>query len=338
MANTSELKIFNNKSAMIAGWYWLLPTKTLRKGKIKPVRFYGRELVVFRGEDGAVRAMDAYCPHMGAHLGEGNVVGNEIACMFHGWKFNDSGECTDIPCLDKPINVTPIKTYTVIEKYDLIWVWTGSEEPVAFPEVPDLEGQEVEVMAGRPFIKNCHPNVMMINAIDAQHFNTVHPMVKKLAGGANLVAETRSPHQIEFKNINPVQDNGGILNRLLKPFYEGALTYWLSYWFGTIGTVTIGPDFFHFHIMFALRPTVDGKAEGRTILITKKRDGFLGKAFNKVILSVTKVVGDYFARGDTQIFKTIKFQMDYPIAQDQPIIKFIQHAEKQTLATNWQGS
>ena len=79
-----------------------------------------------------------------------------------------------------------------IEKYNLIWIWTGEGEPAPFPEVPDLESQEVEVMAGRPFVKNCHPNVMMINAIDAQHFNTVHPMVKTLAGGVKLQAEAKT--------------------------------------------------------------------------------------------------------------------------------------------------
>jgi phenylpropionate dioxygenase-like ring-hydroxylating dioxygenase large terminal subunit len=334
MADMSAPKKFNNKDVLLSGWYWLLPAKHLKKGKIKPVRFYGKEMVVFRGKDGQVKAMDAYCPHMGAHLAEGNVVGNEIRCMFHGWEFNRDGECTKIPCLDEPIQVKPIKTYTTCERYDLIWIWTGDEAPAPFPEVPDLAGQDVDVMAGRPFVKNCHPNVMMINAIDAQHFNTVHPMVKKLAGGARLEAETKSAHQIEFKNTNPIQDNG-LLNQLLKPFYKGPLTYWLSYWFGTIGTVTIGPDFFHFHIMFALRPTLDGKAEGRTILITKKRQSIFGKAFNKVILLATKVVGDYFARGDTQIFRTIKFKFDTPILEDQPIIRFIQHAERQPQASTW---
>lgn len=338
MADMSTPKIFNNKDALIDGWYWLLPGKKLKKGQVKPAALFGKDLVVFRGEDGGVRAMDAYCPHMGAHLAEGNVVGNQLACMFHGWTFDEQGACSRIPCLQQPPQVRPLGVYPVTERYDLIWVWTGKDDPVPFPEVPELQGQEVQVMAGRPFVKNCHPNVMMINAIDAQHFNTVHPMVKKLAGGANLAAETKSPHQIEFKNINPIQANGGILNRLLQPFYQGPLTYWLSYWFGTIGTVTIGPDFFHFHIMFALRPTLDGKAEGRTILITKKRKGVLGQAFNKVILSVTKVVGDYFARGDTQIFKTIRFRFDTPILEDQPIIKFIQHAERQSLSESWVSS
>ena len=336
MADMSQPKLFNNKDNMISGWYWMLPASKLKKGKVKAVKFYGRDLVVYRGKDGKARAMDAYCPHMGAHLAEGNVEGNELRCMFHGWKFNEDGACSEIPCLDKPINVRKLGTYPVEERYDLIWIWTGAGEPAEFPEVPGLKGQEVDVMAGRPFVKNCHPNVMMINAIDAQHFNTVHPMVKKLAGGAKLEAVTRSEHQIEFKNVNPVQDNG-ILGRILKPFYAGALTYWLSYWFGTIGTVTIGPDFFHFHIMFALRPTLDGKAEGRTILITKRRRGFFGKIFNKVILAVTKVVGDYFARGDTQIFRSIKFKFETPILEDQPIIKFIQHAERQQPAISWKA-
>ena len=330
MSSQVNTKIFNNSQVLVSGWYWLMPSKELKK-KPKASSLFGKDLVVYRGKDGKARALDAYCPHMGAHLAEGKVDGNEIRCMFHGWKFDQEGVCTDIPCLDEPIKMRQLTKYPIEEKYGLVWVWTGSEKPCDLPEVPQLEGQEVDYMFGRPFIKNCHPNVMMINAIDAQHFNTVHPMVKKLAGSLRLSAEPRSQEQIEFKNTTGLV-NGGFLNAILKPWYKGALTYWLSYWFGSTGTVTIGPDFFRFHIMFTLRPTLDGKAEGRTILITKKRRFPGAKAFNWAVLRITKVVGDYFAKGDTEIFRSIRFKFESPILADQPIIKFVQHAERQPVS------
>ena len=59
----------------------------------------GLNLAVFRGEDGRVHALDAYCPHMGANLGAGGrVVGNCVECPFHGWKFRgDDGKCVSVP-------------------------------------------------------------------------------------------------------------------------------------------------------------------------------------------------------------------------------------------------
>ena len=81
--------------------------------------------------------------------------------------------------------------------------------------------------------------------------------------------------------------------------------------------------------MFALRLIEDGKAEGQTILITKKRRGIFGWLFNRVVLWVTKLVGDYFAKGDTQIFQTINFDLKTPTLADNSILQFIQNVERQ---------
>jgi phenylpropionate dioxygenase-like ring-hydroxylating dioxygenase large terminal subunit len=332
MYQFTEPKSFNRVPHFLEGWYWVMGSAELAVKKAKPADFLGKNLVVYRGEDGTVRALDAYCPHMGAHLAEGTVEGNGIRCLFHGWKFGEDGQCQDIPCLSKMIQVETLARYPVREAYGMIWVWVGAASPGEFPEVPEYQGQPVDFMLGNRFVKDCHPNIVMINAIDAQHFNTVHPAVKKLAGGLNLETVARNEYSIQFNNSSPIQKNGGLLNRLLQPFYAGALTYSLCYWFGSTGTVSIGPDFLHFHIMFSLRPTADGKAEGQTILFTKKRHGIFGKMFNKVILVATNIVGQYFAKGDTQIFKTIRFALKTPIAEDTPIMRFIKHAEKQKLA------
>ena len=116
-------------------------------------------------------------------------------------------------------------------------------------------------------------------------------------------------------------------------FYAGPLTYAMSYHFGTSGTVTVGPDMLHFHILFALRLIDGGRTEGQTILITKRRPGFRGRAFNKAILLATRAVGNYFAKGDTQVFQTMKFDFKTPTKADHAIIDFIQHVEKQPART-----
>lgn len=59
----------------------------------------GENMAVFRTEEGKACVLDAYCPHLGAHLGiGGRVVGDCIECPFHGWQFNgNDGKCTSIP-------------------------------------------------------------------------------------------------------------------------------------------------------------------------------------------------------------------------------------------------
>src|SRR5262245_30397134 len=81
------------------GWFRALYSHQLARGEVKALHRLGRELVAFRGEDGAARVFDAHCRHLGAHLGYGGKVeGNAIRCPFHGWLWNGSdGRCLEIP-------------------------------------------------------------------------------------------------------------------------------------------------------------------------------------------------------------------------------------------------
>lgn len=53
------------------GWFSVGACADLAPGDVRPVSYLGRDLVLFRGEDGAPRVFDAYCPHLGANLGVG---------------------------------------------------------------------------------------------------------------------------------------------------------------------------------------------------------------------------------------------------------------------------
>lgn len=65
----------------------------------------GEQFAVFRGLDGNVYVLDAYCPHLGANLAiGGRVVGSCIECPFHGWMFSGKdGSCTKIPYAQKGV-------------------------------------------------------------------------------------------------------------------------------------------------------------------------------------------------------------------------------------------
>ncbi|OKH34960.1 (2Fe-2S)-binding protein [Calothrix sp. HK-06] len=318
-------KIFNNPEYFIEGWYWALSSHHLKKGQVKPVTLMGRDLAIFRGKDSSVTAVDAYCPHMGAHLAEGKVEGNALRCFFHNWKFDADGTCIEVPCIGEELPVK-INTWPTAEKYGMIWVWTGKTAPperLSLPFVPELQHEECDSALAKRFIKNCHPNVVMVNAIDAHHFNTVHNFPVKIVFEKNEIQNA-----ITFSNITRGGENSLFL-KLIRPFYKNAVTYNMCYWYGNTGVVTVGPDFLHFHIMFTLRLLKGGKTEGQTIIITKKRGGIFGLIFNKIVLALTNVVGNYFAKGDTKIFQTIKFDLKTSTKADNSIIQFIHHIEKQ---------
>jgi phenylpropionate dioxygenase-like ring-hydroxylating dioxygenase large terminal subunit len=322
-------RIFNDPQAVVRGWYWVCRSREIRTGQVRAVRLLGRDLAVFRGTDGKLAAFDAYCAHMGAHLAEGRVEGNALRCFFHHWKYEADGRCSEVPCLEgPPTERMRVKAWPLEERYGMAWLWTGEAAEHPVPEVPDLAGQRVDAHVANRFAKKCHPNVVLINAIDEQHFRSVHHLPGSIL---RMEALPRTVANIEFHNTGHMPRQHW-LGRLLARFYAGALTYKLSYWYGSGGFVTFGPDFLRLHLMFTLRRSDDGGTEGQTIALTRHRPGIAGAIANALILRVTSLAARYFAHGDTRVFQTIRFRFLNPIAADRAVLEFIRHLEAQPLA------
>jgi phenylpropionate dioxygenase-like ring-hydroxylating dioxygenase large terminal subunit len=61
------------------------------------LRILNEDLIAFRDSDGAVGLIDAYCPHRGAPMFFGRNEEKGMRCVYHGWKFDTSGACVDMP-------------------------------------------------------------------------------------------------------------------------------------------------------------------------------------------------------------------------------------------------
>jgi len=325
---TLDTEIFNNPDVVVEGWYWLCRSVEVRRGKVRALRLLGRDLAVYRGEDGRIVALDAYCAHMGAHLAEGRVEGNALRCFFHHWLYDADGRCTEIPCLDgEPTARMRVRSWHTAERYGVVWLWAGENPAHGVPEVPELAGQRAATLIANRFEKRCHPNVLLVNAIDEQHFHSVHRLPGSIL---RMEAVPRGTANIEFRNVGRVPTDRW-LGRLIACFYKGPLTYAMSYWYGSLGFVTFGPDFLHFHLMFALRRSDDGGTEGQAIAFTRHRSGPLGWFISWLVLHFTAIAARYFAHGDTRVFQTIRFRLRNPIAADRAVLAFIRHLESQPL-------
>ncbi len=335
MSRFAHTQVFNNPKIFVSGWYWTFPSHELKKNKIKSLNLMGREIVIYRGASGDVSALDAYCPHMGAHFQEGRVEENSIRCGFHNWKFGSSGACTEIPCQkykDRCANIPPVTTHPVQEKYGMIWVHAGDQNKAATDPLPYFEdlgpGADLEFLVGRRTFRQCRPEVVMLNAIDAHHFNAVHPEASLLADGMEITAEPQNQRMIRLKNTTGLPKNW--IGRILQPLYRnGVLNYKNEYWYASTGVVSLGPDFLQFRLIFPHRPTLNGGTEGHMIFLTPKRRGILGKILARGILWLTDIVGSYFEKGDKNIFDSIKFAMRAPVKADHAMIGFIKHTEAQ---------
>jgi phenylpropionate dioxygenase-like ring-hydroxylating dioxygenase large terminal subunit len=98
-------------------------SRDLAPGELKPLQYFGRALVLHRSQSGRAVPMDAYCPHLGAHIDHGGTVeGDEIRCPSHHWRFGPDGACTAIPWADRPMKVD-VGTFPVVERNGVICAW-----------------------------------------------------------------------------------------------------------------------------------------------------------------------------------------------------------------------
>jgi phenylpropionate dioxygenase-like ring-hydroxylating dioxygenase large terminal subunit len=161
------------------GWFALAYSDELPAGALKRVHALGREFAVFRGEDGRARVLDAYCPHLGAHLAVGGrVVGNSVRCPFHAWRFDgDSGQCVEIPYAKKIPAKAQVETWRSLERNGLVFVWHHAEHkaPEYEPEViPELSQPEYALYKKKDWEIKTHPQEVMENGVDFAHFPILH--------------------------------------------------------------------------------------------------------------------------------------------------------------------
>ena len=186
MATTAEYKL--GEHTFGRGWYMIAEGKDLGEAPMN-LRFFARDLVLYRGESGTPHLVDAYCPHMGAHLGRNStsyivrdkerIQGESIRCPFHGWRFGPDGKCDDIAYSDqKPPSSASIRTYPVEERAGIVWMWFDEEEHEPLWDPPKLDMWDdphwVQWKIDDLEELEQHPIEIVDNMTDFAHFTPIH--------------------------------------------------------------------------------------------------------------------------------------------------------------------
>src|SRR2546423_914810 len=118
-------------------WLAIQRSEALAKGQAKPIRIMSEDYTLYRGESGRAQVLDYRCPHRGAQLHLGWVEGEDLRCLYHGWKFDRSGQCIEQPA-EPPGYAAKIKaaSYPTREHMGLIFAYFGQAEPPAWPPFP----------------------------------------------------------------------------------------------------------------------------------------------------------------------------------------------------------
>lgn len=164
------------------GWFQVYYSSELAVGQVVPLSYFGTELVLFRTSDGEAHVLDAFCPHLGAHLGHGGkLVSDKLVCPFHAWEFDGAGACTHIPYAERIPGRAKVRAWPVSEQNGLIMVWhdaAGREPLWEMPRIEEYYDDGWTPIRTKRWVVNTCNQEMAENQVDAAHFHYLHGTAK----------------------------------------------------------------------------------------------------------------------------------------------------------------
>jgi phenylpropionate dioxygenase-like ring-hydroxylating dioxygenase large terminal subunit len=150
-------------------WYPLAWSREVKPGKTFAARFAGEAIVLVRPKSGSVFGLEDRCAHRQVPLSKGVVADHAIRCCYHGWTYDRSGACVDVPYLGKGKLPNGVRAYPCREQDGMILIWPGDPRNVK-PLAP-LGAASDKAFKTRRFGRDvrCHYTFMHENLMDMNH-------------------------------------------------------------------------------------------------------------------------------------------------------------------------
>jgi phthalate 4,5-dioxygenase len=225
--------------------YWIPAGKSselVAGGSPVRVMLLGEKLIAYRDPSGKVGVMDHVCPHRGASLFYGVNQEGGIRCAYHGWKFDRTGACTDLPNVPAGRPKPKIRTtaYKTAEGNGMFWVYMGEREvPPPLPIFAHHDLDSVFVMrecnwlqALEGDIDTSHVGFLHMGAMEVEDLPAGHPSRVRLIERAPEfeVAETA------WGNMSGAYRDCGEEGR-----FWGLAHYMFPFWTITANDMPLGP-------------------------------------------------------------------------------------------------
>ena len=216
--------------------YWIpfYPSSGLEPdGQPKPVRLLGEDLVAFRDSDGHVGLVANACPHRGTPLLYGRNEECGLRCVYHGWKFDVTGQVMDMPAVSGSSTMRArvrLKSYPCIERNGVLWAFMGEADTA--PPLPQIEfnlvpAQNVYVSFR---VQECNWLQALEGEIDSAHAPILHGRIDgKGAINQWIAAQDLKPKfecrqrdygiNIASRRVVDEQTNYWRVNQFVAPFW-----------------------------------------------------------------------------------------------------------------------
>jgi phthalate 4,5-dioxygenase len=194
---------------------WELPAPDSAPVRVK---LLGEDLVAFRTTDGRVGLIEEFCPHRRASLWLGRNEENGLRCVYHGWKFDVTGQCIDQ--MNEPrqfCDKIRAIAYPTCELGGVIWAYMGPAEKQPAPPQFEWTGTPPAHHAVSKVVEACNWLQALEGGIDTSHFTILHRALKKNAigiapdyvgikGGAPTLEVDYTDYGYRYFGIRPVGD------------------------------------------------------------------------------------------------------------------------------------
>lgn len=165
-----------NRTFPLNAWYAAAWCHEVGKRKPLARTICNDKIVLWRTTDGSVSALEDACWHRQLPLSLGHIDGDEVVCLYHGLGFNCEGKCSRMPSQDELNPNAKVRSYPVIEKYRLVWIWPGDPALANTDLVPDFHWNDDPEWAGdgETLRANCNYQLFVDNLMDLTHESFVH--------------------------------------------------------------------------------------------------------------------------------------------------------------------
>jgi nitrite reductase/ring-hydroxylating ferredoxin subunit len=167
------------------------------------LRILGEDLVAFRDSNGNVGLFDAFCPHRRAPLYFGRNEECGLRCVYHGWKFDTSGACIDMPSEPAESNFkdrVSVRAYPTREFGGTIWAYLGPADTV--PELPLMEWAIVPEAHRRVAMWIVESNWLQVleGNVDTSHVSFLHSANDGIPGVREEGIVDKAPQLMVMEN------------------------------------------------------------------------------------------------------------------------------------------
>jgi len=189
-------------------WLPLLLSWELPEPDCPPVRVrcLGERMVAFRDTEGRLGLVDEFCAHRGVSLYFGRNEERGIRCPYHGWKYDVTGQCVEVPSEPAESGYCQkikLKSYPLHERGGVVWVYMGPAE--LRPPEPEYEfatvPAEQSYMSKR--VQECNWLQAMEGGIDSSHVSFLHrgdlnsdPLFKGARGNQYNLSDARPVFEV----------------------------------------------------------------------------------------------------------------------------------------------